>query len=119
MLARRVTSAGPDACHQQACLGHQPGGVHAVTSLAALQGGPPPSQTSAPAQQASQAPAPQATIAANSSAVVPGQEGGQLTTAMLAAANPEQQKQMLGERLFPLVSGLQVSSLGAFFAVQG
>ena len=42
------------------------------------------------------------------SAMVPGQqEGGQLTTAMLAAASPEQQKQMLGERLFPLVMRLQ------------
>ena len=38
------------------------------------------------------------------SAVVPGQEGSGLTTAMLAAAPPEQQKQMLGERLFLLVS---------------
>lgn len=45
------------------------------------------------------------------SAVVPGQgaggEGGAsapLTTAMLAAAPAEQQKQMLGERLFPLVA---------------
>lgn len=38
------------------------------------------------------------------SAVLPGQEqGGHLTTAMLAAAAPEQQKQMLGERLYPLV----------------
>ena len=46
------------------------------------------------------------------SAVVPGQEGGQLTTAMLAAADPEQQKQMLGERLFPLVSRLQPELAG-------
>ena len=46
------------------------------------------------------------------SAVVPGQAAGPdgsgasapLTTAALAAAPPEQQKQMLGERLFPLVA---------------
>ena len=46
------------------------------------------------------------------SAVVPGHEGGQLTTAMLAAADPEQQKQMLGERLFPLVSRQQPELAG-------
>ncbi|KAK9819769.1 hypothetical protein WJX72_002177 [[Myrmecia] bisecta] len=60
--------------------------------------GPPP-----PPQQPQQPPpAPPAP-----SAVVPGQQGGQLTTAMLAAAPPEAQKQMLGERLFPLVQNLQ------------
>ena len=46
------------------------------------------------------------------SAVVPGHEGGQLTTAMLVAADPEQQKQMLGERLFPLVSRQQPELAG-------
>ena len=46
------------------------------------------------------------------SAVVPGHEGSQLTTAMLAAADPEQQKQMLGERLFPLVSRQQPELAG-------
>lgn len=41
------------------------------------------------------------------------QEGsGGLTTAMLAAAPPEQQKQMLGERLFPLVQRLQPELAG-------
>lgn len=40
---------------------------------------------------------------ATPSAVVPGQDGAGLTTAMLAAADPGQQKQMLGERLFPQV----------------
>ncbi len=39
-------------------------------------------------------------------------EGGQLTAAMLAAAPPEQQKQLLGERLFPLVAGLQPDLAG-------
>jgi len=43
---------------------------------------------------------------------VPGQEGSGLTTAMLAAAPPEQQKQMLGERLFPLVQRLQPELAG-------
>jgi len=46
------------------------------------------------------------------SGVVPGQQGSQLTTAMLAAAPPEQQKQMLGERLFPLVQQLQPELAG-------
>jgi len=46
------------------------------------------------------------------SAVVPGQDGGALTTAMLAAAPPEAQKQMLGERLFPLVAGRQPELAG-------
>ncbi|PRW61133.1 polyadenylate-binding 4 [Chlorella sorokiniana] len=39
-------------------------------------------------------------------------EGGQLTAAMLAAAPPEQQKQLLGERLFPLVAGMQPDLAG-------
>lgn len=38
------------------------------------------------------------------SAIIPGQDS--LTTAMLAAANPHEQKQMLGERLYPLISGI-------------
>jgi polyadenylate-binding protein len=62
---------------------------------------PPPPQPAAPVAPT---PAP--------SAVVPGQEGGQLTTAMLAAAPLEQQKQMLGERLFPLVERLQPELAG-------
>lgn len=35
---------------------------------------------------------------------VPGQEP--LTTAMLAAAQPQEQKQMLGERLYPLIHNM-------------
>ena len=46
------------------------------------------------------------------SAVVPGQDGAPLTTAMLAAAPPEAQKQMLGERLFPLVASRQPELAG-------
>ncbi|KAK9811006.1 hypothetical protein WJX73_005608 [Symbiochloris irregularis] len=62
-------------------------------------------------QQQQQQPA-AAAEGASSSAVVPGQEGEQLTTAMLAAADPAQQKQMLGERLFPLVANLQPDLAG-------
>lgn len=76
----------------------------------ALQGAPN-SQAGPGAQQGAAAGAAAGQGAANASAVVPGQEGGQLTTAMLAAASPEQQKQMLGERLFPLVQNLQVGVL--------
>eukprot|EP00976_Prorocentrum_cordatum_P000258 5461-Prorocentrum_minimum.AAC.2 len=45
---------------------------------------------------------------------VPGaaSSGEGLTTATLAAAPPEQQKQMLGERLFPLVHGKQPELAG-------
>ena len=43
--------------------------------------------------------------------MIPGQEGQQLTTAMLAAATEEQQKQMLGERIFPKVHELQVRAI--------
>jgi len=45
-------------------------------------------------------------IAANASQTinVPGQEP--LTTGMLASAQPQEQKQMLGERLYPLISGM-------------
>merc|ERR1740121_1165694 len=38
--------------------------------------------------------------------------GGQLTAAALAAAPPSAQKQMLGERLFPLISKLQPQLAG-------
>jgi polyadenylate-binding protein len=64
-------------------------------AIAGQQPPPPPQQ---PAQQS---PAP----VAASGVLPPGQEGtAQLTTAMLAAASPEEQKQMLGERLYPLVT---------------
>lgn len=59
------------------------------------------------------APAPPAGApgAAPAAAAAPA-EGGQLTAAMLAAAPPEQQKQLLGERLFPLVAGMQPDLAG-------
>jgi polyadenylate-binding protein len=58
------------------------------------------------------APAPPAGApAAPTPAAVPA-EGGQLTAAMLAAAPPEQQKQLLGERLFPLVANMQPDLAG-------
>jgi polyadenylate-binding protein len=78
----------------------------------ALQNGPP---SAGPQHSAPPPPPPQAAAPAPApapSAVVPGQEGGNLTTAMLAAAAPEQQKQMLGERLFPLVQRLQPELAG-------
>ncbi|KAK9908763.1 hypothetical protein WJX75_002528 [Coccomyxa subellipsoidea] len=77
------------------------GGPHAIPNGPNHAAPPPP-----PPQPAQ--PQPVATV----SAVVPGQEGGNLTTAMLAAAAPEQQKQMLGERLFPLVQRLQPELAG-------
>ena len=66
---------------------------------------PPPPPPAAPT------PAPAAAPAAPSG-ILPGQQGSQLTTAMLAAAPAEQQKQMLGERLFPLVQQLQPELAG-------
>jgi polyadenylate-binding protein len=45
-----------------------------------------------------------------SSIVVPGQEP--LTPAGLANATPQEQKQMLGERLFPLIQSMQPESAG-------
>lgn len=38
--------------------------------------------------------------------------GGQLTAAMLASAPPETQKQLLGERLFPMIANLQPDLAG-------
>lgn len=38
-------------------------------------------------------------------ASIPGVGTEPLTTAMLADANPQDQKQMLGERIFPLIQG--------------
>ncbi|KAL4419334.1 hypothetical protein ABPG77_006022 [Micractinium sp. CCAP 211/92] len=61
------------------------------------EGGPSPAP-GAPAPGAAPAPTPA--------------EGGQLTAAMLAAAPPEQQKQLLGERLFPLVAAAQPDLAG-------
>lgn len=50
-------------------------------------------------------PAPGAPAAANAQAInVPGQEP--LTTVMLASAQPQEQKQMLGERLYPLIHSM-------------
>mmetsp|Transcript_7986 Transcript_7986/g.22889 ORF Transcript_7986/g.22889 Transcript_7986/m.22889 type:complete len:640 (+) Transcript_7986:372-2291(+) len=58
-------------------------------------------------------PAPQGNPPA-ASGVLPGAgaEADRLTTAILANANPEQQKQMLGERLFPLVQAVQPEFAG-------
>lgn len=53
-------------------------------------------------------PAPPVGAPAAPAAAVTPTEGGQLTAAMLAAAPAEQQKQLLGERLFPLVANVQV-----------
>lgn len=67
---------------------------------------PPPSMVPAiPPQQPNVAAAPGVVPG-----VVPAQE--QLTTATLSAASPETQKQMLGERLFPLVQRLQPDLAG-------
>jgi len=74
------------------------------------RGGPPQGQPPANGQVAS-APAPGAVaVPGVVPGVVPAQES--LTTATLAAAPPEQQKQMLGERLFPLVQRLQPELAG-------
>lgn len=74
--------------------------------------GAPPAQPPPPAMVPPSAP-PQQPVAVAPGVVpgvVPAQE--QLTTATLAAAPPEQQKQMLGERLFPLVQRLQPELAG-------
>lgn len=76
----------------------------------------PPAAPPAPAAPAPP-PAPAAVVppaAATQGAVVPQSDASQapLTTAMLAAAPPDQQKQMLGERLFPSVQRLQPDLAG-------
>lgn len=48
----------------------------------------------------------------NASPMLPGEEGPPLTTAMLAAADPSQRKQILGERLFPQVNRMQPELAG-------
>mmetsp|Transcript_8037 Transcript_8037/g.10853 ORF Transcript_8037/g.10853 Transcript_8037/m.10853 type:complete len:695 (+) Transcript_8037:365-2449(+) len=59
-------------------------------------------------------PQPPVPAPAAAAGVVPGAapEASPLTTATLAAAPPDQQKQMLGERLFPLVHRLQPEMAG-------
>lgn len=59
-------------------------------------------QSALPAQQGASLPASGATAA--QAINVPGQEP--LTTNMLAAAQPQEQKQMLGERLYPLIHSM-------------
>lgn len=44
-----------------------------------------------------------------------GAEGSEMLSSQLAAAPPEQQKQMLGERLYPLVSQHKVNLLSIIF----
>ena len=51
-----------------------------------------------------QAVPPQALAAAQPAVLIQGQEP--LTASMLASAPPQEQKQMLGERLFPLIQGM-------------
>lgn len=69
-----------------------------------------------PGMMAEQPPPPQGPqptpVQMAASGLVPGQDGRELTTAMLAAADPESQKMMLGERLFPLVSQQQPDLAG-------
>lgn len=55
-----------------------------------------------PMQQVAQVPAPQPAPVPQAAVTVPGQDP--LTASMLAQANPSEQKQMLGERLFPVIS---------------
>jgi polyadenylate-binding protein len=62
------------------------------------EGAPPPAAAAAAAAQTTEPAAPEA--------------GAPLTAAVLANAPPEQQKQLLGERLFPLVAGLQPDLAG-------
>lgn len=73
--------------------------------------GAPPQGQQPQANGQSSAPAPGSVAVPG---VVPGAAPAQesLTTATLAAAPPEQQKQMLGERLFPLVQRLQPELAG-------
>ena len=61
-----------------------------------------------PPQPQQQAPQP---VVPNPQAInVPGQEP--LTTGMLAAAQPQEQKQMLGERLYPLIHSMHADWAG-------
>lgn len=91
----------------------------AQMAVAAQQPQPQPMQQRPPPQPAQPAQQPQPMqqqkyrpqvampggVAGQSQAInVPGQEP--LTTGMLAAAQPQEQKQMLGERLYPLIHGM-------------
>lgn len=64
----------------------------------------PQSVQSVPSFQSQQVAQPQQGIA------VPGQEP--LTASMLAEANPQDQKQMLGERLFPVIASMHPDMAG-------
>jgi len=73
----------------------------------------PPAASAAPAPPASAPPAAAPAPPAPAAPVPPGEPAAPLSlTAMLANADPEQQKQILGERLFPLVQSLQPELAG-------
>jgi polyadenylate-binding protein len=87
--------------------GRGEGGRGDAAAAAAGEQPPPPPPAAAAAAPAAAAAAPAATPAA------PAAEPVQLSLpAMLANATPEQQKQILGERLFPQVQGLQPELAG-------
>lgn len=90
--------------------GRGQGGGRGGPQLQAGRGGPGQGRGAQP--QAAKPAAPAAPAQA-SSGVLPSAEGGdRLTTAILANASPEQQKQMLGERLFPQVMAMQPELAG-------
>jgi len=90
MMMARPGMAGPVPGMNQQVRGPQPSFTYTKTARN------PPGQVMGPGGQAVVAAAmPQAAVQ------IPGQEP--LTATMLAAAPPQEQKQMLGERLFPLI----------------
>eukprot|EP00218_Dolichomastix_sp_CCMP3274_P010567 CAMPEP_0170144406 /NCGR_PEP_ID=MMETSP0033_2-20121228/13456_1 /TAXON_ID=195969 /ORGANISM="Dolichomastix tenuilepis, Strain CCMP3274" /LENGTH=636 /DNA_ID=CAMNT_0010380903 /DNA_START=92 /DNA_END=2002 /DNA_ORIENTATION=+ len=118
MMAPGMIPQQPGQPGAQRNRGRQQKAAAAAAAAAAGGGAPPPQK--GPAQQ--QPPKPVATPAAAAPvmanpgvlpAAVPGMDAaGHLTTATLAAASPEQQKQMLGERIFPAVQVLQPELAG-------
>lgn len=119
MNARPITGAGqPGQPQQVAGAQRVMNGSGSVQNVAAAQMRPvqpgvpsqprpafkyTPNMRNPPGQAVPQAAVPQQ-VAAGQAVVVQGQEP--LTASMLAAAQPQEQKQMLGERLFPLIQSM-------------
>lgn len=89
-----------------------PGALPAGVRSQPGRGGPLPGRGPASGRGPRDAGAPPAAGATPTTPSAAPAEGGPLTAAMLAAALPEQQKQLLGERLFPLVASLQPDLAG-------
>ncbi|XP_041361083.1 polyadenylate-binding protein 4-like [Gigantopelta aegis] len=114
MSARPITGQSGAAGGGPAQRMGMPAGMQNRPLGAAMQGGPGRPSMKFPGQMRNPqgGPGPQSQVQQppQQSVLIPGQEP--LTASMLAAAPPQEQKQMLGERLFPLIQRMHPDLAG-------